>query len=34
MRESHEAATPLVHFAPRHKLARAFVALYDELQAA
>jgi chromosome partitioning protein len=34
MRESHEAATPLVHFAPRHKLARAFVDLYDELQAA
>ena len=34
MRESHEAATPLVHFAPKHKLSRAFVRLYDELEAA
>ncbi len=33
MRESHEAATPLVAFAPAHTLARAFAALYDELGA-
>ncbi len=32
MRESHEAATPLVHFAPKHALSKAFVALHDELQ--
>ena len=32
MRESHEAATPLVHLAPGHKLSQAFVDLYDELQ--
>ncbi|MEM8557054.1 MAG: ParA family protein [Bacteroidota bacterium] len=31
MRESHEAATPLVHFAPRHKLTLAFRSLYGEL---
>ncbi|MEM1041228.1 MAG: ParA family protein [Bacteroidota bacterium] len=31
MRESHEAETPLVHFAPKHPLSKAFVALYDEL---
>ncbi len=31
MRESHEAAKPLVHLAPKHGLARAFEALYDEL---
>lgn len=34
MRESHEAATPLVYLAPGHKLSQAFVDLYDELQAA
>ena len=34
MRESHEAAVPLVRFAPKHKLAQAFEALYDELEAA
>ncbi len=34
MRESHDAATPLVTFAPKHKLARAFAALYDELESA
>lgn len=32
MRESHEAMTPLVYLDPAHKLARAFEALYDELQ--
>jgi chromosome partitioning protein len=31
MRESHEAAVPLVHFAPKHPLAEAFVRLHDEL---
>jgi len=31
MRESHEAAVPLVHFAPKHQLAEAFVQLDDEL---
>ena len=34
MRESHEAATPLVYLAPGHKLSQAFVDLYDELQSA
>ena len=34
MRESHEAATPLVYLAPSHKLSQAFVDLYDELQSA
>lgn len=33
MRESHEAATPLVHFAPRHKLTLAFKDLYAEISA-
>jgi len=32
MRESHEAAKPLVYFAPRHKLSLAFEALFDELR--
>jgi chromosome partitioning protein len=32
MRESHEQATPLVHFAPRHKLTEQFLALYEELE--
>ncbi|MEO1074905.1 MAG: ParA family protein [Bacteroidota bacterium] len=31
MRESHEAATPLVHFAPRHKLTLAFRDLFAEI---
>ena len=33
MRESHERASPLVNFAPRHKLTGEFRALYDELEA-
>jgi chromosome partitioning protein len=32
MRESHEAAKPLVYFAPKHKLSLAFEALFDELR--
>jgi chromosome partitioning protein len=32
MRESHEQATPLVHFAPRHKLTEQFLTLYEELE--
>jgi chromosome partitioning protein len=32
MRESHEAATPLVVLAPRHKLSRAFEDLFAELE--
>lgn len=32
MRESHEAARPLVHFAPRHPLTQAFEALHAELR--
>ncbi|QXH33316.1 ParA family protein [Pseudomonas muyukensis] len=34
MRESHEAAVPLVHLAPRHRLAREFVELLDVLERA
>ncbi|MCE2918304.1 MAG: ParA family protein [Rubrivivax sp.] len=33
VRESHEAARPLVHLAPGHKLTQAFEALYERLQA-
>ncbi|NBC19328.1 MAG: AAA family ATPase [Bacteroidetes bacterium] len=33
MRESHERATPLVYFAPQHKLTQRLSDLYDELQA-
>ena len=32
MRESHEAQTPLIHFAPSHKLTLQFVALYQEIE--
>jgi chromosome partitioning protein len=31
VRESHEAAVPLIQLAPRHKLTLEYVALYDEL---
>ena len=31
IRESHEAAAPMVFFDPKHKLAEEFVALHDEL---
>ncbi len=33
VRESHQAARPLIELAPRHKLTREFVALFDELEA-
>ncbi|MEM7206890.1 MAG: ParA family protein [Pseudomonadota bacterium] len=33
MRESHQAATPLVHMAPTHKLTQEFQHLFAELQA-
>ena len=32
VKESHEAALPLIHFAPTHKLAQEFVALYELLE--
>jgi chromosome partitioning protein len=32
VRESHEAAMPLIALAPRHKLTQEYVALYDELE--
>lgn len=32
VRESHEAAQPLIHFAPTHKLTGEFIALFDELE--
>ncbi|QXH48955.1 ParA family protein [Pseudomonas xanthosomatis] len=32
MRESHEAAVPLVHLAPKHRLAQEFVELLDVLE--
>lgn len=31
VRESHQAACPLIHFAPSHKLTYEFLALYEEL---
>ncbi len=31
MRESHEQSIPLIHLAPRHKLTREFVELFNEL---
>jgi chromosome partitioning protein len=33
VRESHEKARPLAHYAPRHKLTAAFSALHDRLEA-
>ena len=33
IRESHQHATPMIYFEPRHKLAQEFVALHDELNA-
>ena len=33
VRESHQAARPLIDMAPRHKLTQAFVALHDALEA-
>jgi chromosome partitioning protein len=32
VRESHQAAMPLIYFAPDHKVTEAFNALYDELE--
>jgi chromosome partitioning protein len=34
IRESHQLARPMVHLDPAHKLAREFVALYTEINAA
>jgi chromosome partitioning protein len=34
VKESHEAARPLIHLAPTHKLTQEYVALYDALHAA
>lgn len=31
IKESHEAHQPIIHYAPRHKLAEQFTALYDAL---
>jgi chromosome partitioning protein len=31
IRESHEAAQPMIHYMPSHKLTQEFVALHDEL---
>lgn len=31
IRESHEAAAPMIYFDPRHKLTDEFIALHDEL---
>lgn len=31
MKESHTAARPLIHLAPKHRLTQAFIQLYDEL---
>jgi len=33
IRESHQHATPMIYLEPRHKLAKEFVALHDELNA-
>lgn len=32
IRESHQNACPMIHLDPNHKLAREFVALYDEIE--
>jgi len=32
VKESHEAAQPLIHFAPSHKVTQEFVALYELLE--
>lgn len=32
IRESHEAAAPMVHFMPNHKITQEFIALDEELQ--
>ena len=32
VRESHEAAKPLIHLSPQHKLTEEYAALYDELR--
>lgn len=31
MKESHNAASPLIHMAPAHKLTQEFLALYEEM---
>jgi len=31
MKESHNESLPLIYFAPKHKLTREFLALFDEL---
>ncbi len=31
MKESHNAASPLIYMAPAHKLTQEFLALYEEL---
>ncbi len=33
VKESHESCLPLIHLAPRHKLTREFVALFDTIEA-
>lgn len=32
IKESHEAHQPIIHYAPRHKLAEQYTALYDSLR--
>lgn len=32
VRESHQAASPLIYFAPEHKITEAFIQLYNELE--
>ena len=32
VRESHDAASPLISLAPSHKLTLEFIALYEELE--
>lgn len=34
VRESHDAARPLIHLEPTHKLTKEYIALHDELDAA
>lgn len=34
VKESHEAAKPLIHLAPKHKLSLEYVALYDAIEKA
>ena len=33
IRESHDAAKPMIHYAPKHALTQAFIQIYEAIQA-